>query len=163
MKSVRCRQKGLISIEFAVLGLMFLFIILTVIDAGRWMMTWAVLQEASSRVAQSAAVHDPVNPDLKLIKQAGLFSFVEDDPNRSQVVPGLTTDNFSIGWLNDEGEILESVTCDNYENIQFVVSEITDFKFNFILPVGFMDVLSQFPSMRVVIPGESLGDHPCGP
>lgn len=159
----RSRQQGVISIEFALLGLVFFLFILVVIDMGRWMMTWALLQESSNRVARVGALYDPVHTQPDIIKRAGLYKPKAGNSNESAVIPGLKTEHFILDWLDSDGESVGQVTCNNYHNIHFVESKINDYQFTFFSPVKLfnLDAVLGFPEFRVITPGESLGGDVC--
>ena len=149
------RQKGAVSVEFAMLGVFFLLFLLVIIDIGRWMMTMGLLQEASHRVARTAAVSNPCIADINDIKRKGLFATLPGNPNQSATIPGLSVDHFSLDWLGSEGNHLsgnEPDPCD----IQFTRSAINDFEFLFFSPVNWFGALT-VPDFQVTVYRESLG------
>lgn len=160
--TTRFSQQGLFTIEFALTGLFFFLFVLVVIDTGRWMMTWALLQESTNRVARAGAIYDPVK-DIDKIRRAGLYKTIEGNNNYSSVIPGLTTDHFVLDWLDHNGHSFSPGDCQDYKNIHFVVSKINGFEFTFFSPVHLfnLDSVLRFPDFQVITPGESLGGESC--
>lgn len=160
MKQSGYQQKGMISIEFTLVGVFFIFFILVAIDTGRWMMTWSMLNQASHRVANAAAVMSP--SDKMKIKQAGLFEVVSGD--KSATIPGLEIDHFNLKWLQDDGNLMSvgSEQCAKFVRSSITMHHINPekgFKFVFFSPMPFfgLDKVLTFPDFQVTVPGESLG------
>ena len=136
MKALRHSQKGLVSIEFCLLGVAFLLFILVAIDMGRWMMTWGLLQESSHQAARIAAVSKPAE-------------------NIQITVPGLSSASFELEWLDGNGEKELNENC-----AKFIRSSLgNDFEFKFFSPIGFfgLDEVLKYPDFQITVPTESLG------
>ena len=128
--------------EFAIVGLVLLTTLLAAIEFGRVVFTYNVLQEGARRAARVAAVC-AVN-DPAIASAAVLLP-----------LPGLTTDNVDVTYLDANGAALPAPGTTGYSQIAFVRVRIVDYSFEVIIPLvpRFLNA-REFSS---TLPRESLG------
>ena len=143
-------QKGIYTVEFAIVGSVFLVTLLSIIELGLIFMTWNALSEATRRGARVAVVC-PVE-DATAIKNIAIF----DDPlgGTGSMIPGLTADHIDVVYLNSDGEIIDPDT--NYIRIVFVRVSINDsYTYPTVLP-WLSAIVNSLP-FQTTLPRESLG------
>jgi len=131
------RQKGITSVEFAVIGSVLYMMLFGVIEFGRLMYTFAVLDEGTRRAARLAAVC-PI----------GAFTI------RTTVdfagLPRFNPGNVRVRYLDENGNATA-----NYAAINFVQVQIGDYFIPLTIP--FINPTITAPSFTVTLPRESLG------
>lgn len=148
----RRNQQGTTVVEFAVVGVVFFTVMFALIDFSRLFFDMALLDESTRRGARVAAVC-PVN-DAE-IDQVALFS---------GLLPGLTTANIDVEYLDTDGNVLADPSGGDYGAIRYVRVGIQNFQLQSLIP-GLAGVLPM-PAFATTIPSESLGrvgtaDIPC--
>ena len=137
-------QAGVTTIEFAIIGTVMMVVVFGIIEMGRALYTINVLTEAARRGARMAAVCPVGDP-----KPASVAIF-DSGSGTSSVVPGLTTSNIQIQYLDKNG----SPTA-NFSSIRYVQSSIVSFTLPLYIPVILPTLnLSGFTA---TMPRESLG------
>jgi len=145
------RQRGLTTVEFAIVATLLFIIIFTVIEFGR---TWYIsnaLVEATRRGARVAAVC-PVG-DSKPAEVALLLN----DGGVSTISPDLTTSNIVVSYLDMNGAPIANPTS-NYSAIRYVQVQVVDFTHQLLIP--FISPSVTMPAYTAVLPIESLGYAP---
>lgn len=132
------KQRGVFAVEFALVGGVFLLLLFSVLEIGRLLFTWNVLNEASRRAARLAVVCQ----EGAAINTLALF-------NGAQIVPNLGPENLTISYLTLNGEVTTGV------DIDLVRAEITNYQHQLLIP-GVMMTLNS-PSFATTLPRESLG------
>jgi len=135
--SKRVAQKGLTTVEFAIVGLVFFVILFAVIEFGRIIYTMNILQEGARRAARVAAVcavNDPA------IANRALFAGLS----------GLTTSNVQVEYLNQSGAITAT-----FADIHYVRVRIVDYSMPIHIPL--INPTFQAPEFSSTLPRESLG------
>lgn len=144
------REVGSYTVEFAIVGLLFFVLMFAVIEVGRVMFTWHGLAEATRRGARIAAIC-PVGHSAPA--KVAVFS-APDGGTGSPVVPGLTTANVIVEYLDGYGGVITSPTM-NFKAIRYVRVAIRNYQHRFLVPL-FTTTLSA-PPFETVLPRESLG------
>lgn len=142
----RKKQKGVYSVEFALVGLVFFTLLFMVLEVGRLFFVWNVLSEASRRGARLASVCNFNRIDriaLDEMKQVALF-------NNATLVPALTTANLKIEYLTFNGD-----AAADFSEIDLVRATIINYQHKFMVP-GLTKTLNS-PSFSTILPRESLG------
>ena len=134
------RQKGVTTVEFAIVGGLLLLIVLGIIEFGRIIFTLNVLQEGARRGARVAAVCQVGNAG---VANAAVFAHL----------PGLTTANVDVQYLDVNGN-----PAGAYETIEYVRVRISGYRFRIYLPLV-NSALAEFPvpAFTATLPRESLG------
>lgn len=142
----RCRQHGVTTVEFAIIGLVALVVLFALIEFSRLVFTINSLAEATRRGARMATVC-PLNDPA--IAQVTVFN-APGGSGASPIVGGLTTANVAVDYLTQAG-----TTTSTFEEIRFVRVRIVDFEHQLLIPLfGLTFALPEFPS---TLPRESLG------
>lgn len=161
------RQSGLTTVEFAIVGAVFLLILFGIIEFGRFLMVLGSLNEATRRGARVAAVCPLNHPGITRVT-------VFNDPNAadtgSPVVNGLTTANVVVQYLDRNFDVvavtdpLDPATIGTISR-GYVRVRITNFQHRLLIPLfdflpdAFNPVIDT-PAYQTTIPAESLGVVP---
>lgn len=144
-------QRGVYSVEFAIVGAVFFLFLFTVLEIGRLFFTWNVLTEVSRRGARLATVcnllsdtSDPTSIDMPA-GMANLATF-----SGYNLLPDLTTNNLQVSYLTESGTIAPSHT-----QIDFVRADVINYQHELLIP--FVSITLNSPSFTTVLPRESLG------
>jgi hypothetical protein len=144
----RDSQSGVTTIEFAIIGTVMMVVVFGIIEMGRALYTINVLTEAARRGARMAAVCPVGDP-----KPASVAIF-DSGNGTSSVVPGLTTSNIQIQYLDSNGAPIANPAA-NFSSIRYVQSSIVSFTLPLYIPVLLPTLnLSGFTA---TMPRESLG------
>lgn len=143
-------QRGIYTVEFAIVGSVFLITLLSIIELGITLLTWNALSEATRRGARVAVVC-PVNDAA--IKNIAMF----DVPLGAQgsLIAGLTADDIGLEYLDEDGVEIADTTA-NYTDIEFVRVLIED-SYNFQAVLPWLRALVNAPRFSTTLPRESLG------
>jgi hypothetical protein len=143
-------QKGLYTVEFAIVGSVFLITLLSIIELGIVLLTWNALSEATRRGARVAVVCPVDDPAIKNIAM-----FDSPTGTNGSLIAGLSAVDIDVAYLDSAGvAILDTVA--NYIDIEFVRVSINDgYSFPTILP--WLSSIVNAPPFRTTLPRESLG------
>lgn len=148
-------QRGLTTVEFSIVGTVLFLVLFGIIEFGRALYTVNVLTAAARRGARLAAVC-PVNDTYPA--RAAVFAA---DGTNSAVVPGLTTSNLVIEYLDSNGNVISSPspnfsdTVSDFDAIRYVRARIVNFSMPLVLP--FLNPALSLNGFATTIPRESLG------
>jgi len=144
------RQRGIYAVEFAIVGAVFLITLFMVIEFGRLLYTWNVLDEITRRGARLAAVC-PIDDQLGIFERATL---TPDEPGNPL---NLTTDQLQIQYLTGDGIPIGSPVAVDPPTVNtpvFVRARITGYRYQAFFPISlFFDA----PAFETTLPAESLG------
>jgi Flp pilus assembly protein TadG len=152
------KQRGLASVEFALVGLVAMVVLFGVLEVARMMFTLNMLQEATRRGARMAAVCTVDNP---AIARAALFNSSGGGTD-SPLINRLTAANIQVDYLDTAGNAVVgyATDIDAYYTIEFVRVQIVNFQHQLIIPgLNLSFVTRPYPT---VMPIESLGIPPVG-
>lgn len=148
------RQKGVTTVEFAIVGLVLLVSILGVFEVGRGFYTAAMLDEITRRGARLAAVcpvNDPAIAQLAIMNASG-------NSNDSSFVSGLQPAHVVVDYLDENNAVIANpADPSSFLQIQYVRARIAGFTYRVSLP--FVSGLSTLTMSDFghVLPRESLG------
>lgn len=131
------RQRGVTTVEFAIVGGLLLLIVFGIIEFGRLIFTLNVLQEGARRGARVAAVCQVGHAG---VANAAVFANL----------PGLTTANVQVQYLDVNGNPTGA-----YEAIHYVRVRVSGYRFRIYLPL--VDADFPVPAFTATLPRESLG------
>lgn len=139
------RQSGMHTVEMAIVSSVFFLILFTVLEVGRALFTWNVLEEGVRRGARLAAVC-PIT-STATIQNRVLFGgdFGLNDSGATVVV-----EYFGVDGQPET----------NTGFIRYVRVVVKDFQFRFLIP--FVDRVITAPDFTATLPSESLGEAPFG-
>jgi len=138
------KQRGLFAVEFAIVGAVFLTAMFMVIEFGRVLYTWNVLDEITRRGARLAAVC-PIS--------SGIFG-------RSTLLSDLEVGELKISYLRANGSAIGSPVAEDPplgDEIVFVRAEIVAYEYQAVFPIN---ILFEAPAFETTLPAESLGVMP---
>jgi hypothetical protein len=137
-------QSGITTVEFAIVGLLLIIVFLVVIEFGRVLFTYNVLQEGARRGARVAAVCPVSDP---AITEAALLLDL----------PGLTAANARTQYLAEDGAVLGDPAGEDYDDIRFVRVSIVEYDFDVFIPAPLLPTRLRAREFAVTLPRESLG------
>ena len=156
------KQRGVTTVEFAIVALVALTILFGAIEVGRFMFTANTLQEATRRGARMAAVCTYNSP---AILRASIFNSTGSGTT-GPILNGLTTANIRLQYIDDNGNAVtgyvpgDPSTESFYYEIAYVQVDIVNFNFRFFIPG--LDIVHTFNGYPTIMPRESLGVPPEG-
>jgi hypothetical protein len=146
------RQRGLTTVEFALIGLLTLMLLFAVIEFGRALFVMNALEEATRRGVRVAVVCPVGNPTP--VAEIAVFNRPGGGP-QSSVVGGLTTGHVRVDFLGENGAVLTNPAGADYGRIRFVRVRIQGFEHRLLIPLlGRTFTMPPFPT---TLPRESLG------
>jgi Flp pilus assembly protein TadG len=144
------RQGGTTTVEFALIAMLFFILLFGIIEFGRLFFVWNTLNEGTRRGARVAAVSAINAPAI-----ANVAVFQAPGGGGTPVLPGLSTANVRVRYLDDAGAVLGSP---NQGNVRFVEVAITGYQHSFMVPLFYTTFT--VPEFRTSLPRESLGVVP---
>ncbi|WP_045226560.1 TadE/TadG family type IV pilus assembly protein [Methyloterricola oryzae] len=143
------RQRGLHTVEFALVGGLFFVLLFGAIEFGRALFVWNTLSEATRRGARLAAVCPLNHPSIANVTVFNAPASSGD----SALLHGLDTGNVVTEYL-DEGGAVTGVPDD----IRFVRVRITGYRHLLLIP--YFNLTLNAPEFATTLPRESLGAVP---
>lgn len=148
--SVKRRNRGTATVEFAIVGSVVFLVLFAVMEVARVMHTWGMLNEVSRRAVRMATVCQ-VEQVLDntvataVVNQLGGF------------LPGFTPENIVIDYLDGASSIpLSNPATTNFNNIRYLRSRIVNYSYQMILPLP-VDFSGITPDFASTVRAESLG------
>jgi Flp pilus assembly protein TadG len=148
---MRREQRGITTVEFAIVGAVFFTVLFGVIELGRALFVANSLVESTRRGARVAAVCPVGDP------RAAQVAILAGADGVSRIAPDLTTTNVSVSYLDQDGATLANPAA-NFTSIQYVRVRILDYRMRLIIPVVMPELL--MPQFAATLPRESLGYSP---
>ncbi|MCQ1058869.1 pilus assembly protein [Photobacterium sp. ZSDE20] len=147
----RKKEKGSTLVEFSIIAGLFFMLIFAIIEFGRLLFTWHVLNETSRRTARLATVCQITTSEQQDIK---LASIIDNVP-----LPDFTAQNIQLTFLDSVGlEITDDITeTVNFNQIEFVEAKIVNYKIALFIPLATFNVNFTAPDFKTILPRESLG------
>ena len=140
------KEKGLVTVEFALIGAFFFLILFTIVEFGRLLFTWNTLDEVTRRAARLAAVC-PMNQTSTVINRS-IF--------QCTVLNGLNSSHVSVEYLDENFN-----TTATLEQVRYVRTRIQNYQHQLLIPFIAADILTA-PDFSTTLPSESLGITPSG-
>lgn len=144
------RQRGVTTIEFAIVGVVLMAVLIGVIEFGRAIYTYNMLSEAARRGARVAAIC-PVNHSM--IRRVALFG-QPGDSGPSSMILNLDESNIALSYLDQDGAVIANPQG-SFGSIRYVRVAITDYQHPMLIP--FADITLSAPGFAATLPRESLG------
>lgn len=145
------RQKGITTVETAVIMLLALITLFGVIEIARAMYVFNALEEATRRGARVAAVCQVNDP---AIAQIASFNY-----SGAPVVGGLTPANILVQYIDFSGNVLPNPMA-AFGTINYVRVSIINYTHQLLIPMFVTNIAA--PPFATTIPAESLGVWPGG-
>lgn len=149
-RKLRENQTGMVTVEFAAVGLTLLLLVFGCLEIGRLMFTWNTLVEMTRLGARAGAVC-PVN-------SAAATQIATLTRTSTSVLSKKIRDAVKISYLDVDGNtVTNPSTAEEFGKIIFVQARIDAVTYDFLLP-GFPAVT--LPPFQTIRPRESLGVVP---
>jgi Flp pilus assembly protein TadG len=148
---MRRRQRGIATVEFAIVGAVFFMVLFGVLEFGRALFVANSLVESTRRGARVAAVCPIGDP------RAAQVAIFADAGGVSRIAPDLTTSNVNVSYLDQNGAVLANPGA-NPASIQYVRVRIVGYQMQLMIPFVMPDFL--MPEFAATLPRESLGYSP---
>jgi len=140
------RSRGGTLVEFTIVAGIFYMILFSIIEFGRLIYTWNVLEEVTRRAARLAAVCPTTDAN-------GIFARATAN---GSILPDLLQTNLQIDYLDRD-----SGSTAVFTDIRYVQASIQGYQFQMTIPlVSFFPIPA--PPFTTVLPSESLGVIPPG-
>ena len=143
-------QRGLATVEFAIVGALFFMVLFGVLEVARTMYVWNSLTEATRRGARIATVC-PIQHTA--IRRIAVFDDATGTGN-SPVVSGLSAANILLEYLDRNGTTIADPSAD-FTDIRYVRVSISAYQHQFLVP--FLQTVLDTPGFETTLPRESLG------
>lgn len=152
------KQKGLATVEFALVGSVVFLVMFSVMEVGRLLYTWGLLNEVSRQAARLGTVCMVDERNLVAGNVAQRLG---------SALPGLDGDNIVIDYFSDGSTPLADPEGSDFADIYYVRSRIVDYSYEMILPLT-VDLSMFAPDFATTLRAESLGitsngEVPCFP
>jgi Flp pilus assembly protein TadG len=144
------QQRGVTTVEFAIIGAAMFVVLFGVIELSRAMFVLNALGESTRRAARIAAVC-PINDAAA--QEVALFN-APGEGTASRFIRGLTSANLVIEYLDATGNVVADAAS-NFNDIVFVRARIVGFQHELLIP--FANYLFNTPSFSTTLRRESLG------
>ncbi|WP_370279046.1 TadE/TadG family type IV pilus assembly protein [Pontibacterium sp.] len=150
------KQRGMTSVEFAIVGAVFFILLFAVIEFGRLMFVMNTLDEVTRRGARLAAVCRVGPAEVTFIQNRAIFD--------GNIIDGLEAANVQVQYFEDDGTT--EVTPDAADPdssiplIDYVRVGIVNYQHTMLIPT--FNLTIPVPDFSTTIPSESLGVHPDG-
>jgi Flp pilus assembly protein TadG len=144
---MRRTNRGITSVEFAVVGALFMVVIFTVIEFGRALFVMNALTESTRRGARLAAVcpvGDPAPANAAAFANGG----------GGPMVQGLSSSNVQVQYLDVNGAVVAN-PGGNFSAIRYVSVSITGFTQPLFIPG--LPLTVPMTGFTTTLPRESLG------
>ena len=146
---MKSAQQGVATVEFAICGSVALLVLIGCLEIGRTLFVWNTIGEATRRAARLAAVC-PMN-DAGIARNAMMVP--AGTGSTSAVLPGMSTANVSVTYLNAAGGAAGS-----YDTAQYVRVQISGYTHTLFIP--YVGATLTVPPFATTLPVESLGYVP---
>lgn len=144
------RQRGMTTVEFALVGLLTMVFLFGVIEFGRALWVSNTLTEATRRAARLAVVCPPNHPS---IRNVAVLS-TPDGTRSGGAPPDLTAADVTLEYLDAAGGPLPRPGA-AISNIRFVRASITNYQLTLNIPL--VNATLTLPAFTTTLPAESLG------
>lgn len=144
------KQRGVTTVETAIIGAVAFTILFGVIEIGRAMFVLNALGETTRRAARMAVVcpiNDPAIAEVAMFNAPG-------GGTGSGIIGGITPANVLVEYLRDNGSVVSDPVA-SFTDIRFVRARIVNFQHQMLIP--FANYIFTTPDFRTTLRRESLG------
>ncbi|GAA3722567.1 pilus assembly protein [Oceanisphaera sediminis] len=144
------RQQGTTTVEFAIVGSVVFLVLFAVMEVGRLMYTWSVLNEVSRRAARLATVCR-----VQEVQDGTVTNAVVNQ--LAGTLPGFIPENLNFDYFDGTSTTaLAKPESDDFDKIRYVRSKIVNYQYQMILPLT-VDLSMLAPDFSSTLRAESLG------
>lgn len=148
---MRNHQRGITTVEFAIVGAVLLVVMFGVLEFGRALFVANALVESTRRGARTAAIC-PVGS-----ARPAQVAIIANAEGNSLIAPDLTTANVVVSYLDQNGAVLANPAA-TFTSIQYVQVRIVGYQLQMMIPFVMPELL--LPEFAATLPRESLGYSP---
>lgn len=148
---MRRQQRGITTVEFAIVGAVLFMVLFGVTEIGRAFFVANSLVESTRRGARVAAVCPIGDP------RAAQVAIFADADGQSRIAPDLTTTHVVVSYLDQNGAPLANPAA-SFTSIQYVRVRIVGYQMQLMIP--FINPNVPMPEFAATLPRESLGYSP---
>lgn len=172
------QQKGAVAVEFALIALVYFFVIFGIMELGRMLYVWNTVQEVTRRAAREAVVRD-FRSEIPAVQREAIFRPGSSGAAFLPAAPEITSTDIRITYLNGNLVPPSRMPSDPADNIsacndadrvssciRFVEACVatngtcTGF-IKYAPMIGLFPALTiDIPASSVTMPAESLGYNP---
>ena len=150
------RQRGLAAVELAIVATVVLVVLFGVLEAGRLLWTWNMLNEVTRRAARLAAVCPVDSTTQANVRNTAVFG--------GGMLSGLQSAHVILQYLDRDGAVLANPGGADFVRIAFVRAAIDNgangYRYRLLIPLHIQTLAPLRFSTTVV--AESLGVSPVG-
>ena len=147
--TVNNKSKGITTVEFSVVALVFFIMLFAMIEVGRLFVTLNLLTNVTRVTARLAAVCPVSEADV-----------IKDAAKAVSLVP-VNNQNIIIEYFDEDMQLLDQNNASDFLDIRFVSAKIQGYQHDFLVPL--LGVTFPIQGQDVIIPSESLGVLPIDP
>lgn len=172
------QQRGIVAVEFALISLVYFFVIFGIMELGRMLYVWNTVQEVTRRAAREAVVRD-FTSEIGAVQREAIFRPGSSGSASLPAAPEITNADIRITFLNGNLVSASPMPSDPADNIsacndadrtssciRFVEACVgtggacTGF-IKYAPMIGLFPALAiDIPASSVIMPAESLGYSP---
>jgi Flp pilus assembly protein TadG len=141
-------QRGLTSVEFALIAALFFIVLFACVEFARLLFTWNMLDEATRRGARLAVVCPSTAAAQNFVRNEAVFN--------GDFIPNLDPSDVLVEYLEPDG--ITAAANDN--DTLYVRVSIDNYAHTLLIPM--FDLSLTAPDFATTLPRESLGSHPDG-
>ena len=145
------RQKGMTTVEFAIIGMLFFIILFGIVEVGRALFVWNGLADITRRAARIGAVCPP--DDVSVIRTA-IYN-AADDGGTSSIISGLDPSHVTVRYLDSTLTDLPNPATTDFSSVKYVQASITGYTHQMLIPT--FNITLTPPNFATTVPAESLG------
>ena len=145
------KQKGTTLVEFTIVATFFFILIFSIIEFGRLLFTWHVLNETSRRAARLSVICQVSTSEQIDTK---ILAIINQVP-----LPNFTQNNLIVSYLDSTGTKIDEDLTDeaNFNQIKYVESKIESYQVALLIPLAKFGITFTAPEFKTILPRESLG------
>ena len=148
------RQRGITTVEFAIVAVLLFTMIFGVIEVARGYYVYTMLGDVARRGARLATVcpiNDPAVPQMAVYNASG-------NTGGSSLVKGLVPANVVIDYLDANGTVVTTPGDPaSFPQIRYVRARVVGFEHTFVVPFAAGISSLTMPEFESILPRESLG------
>ena len=149
------RQKGMTTVEFAIIGMLFFIILFGIVEVGRALFVWNGLADITRRAARIAAV---CPPDDVIVIRTAIYNAAENI-GTSSMISGLDPSHVTVLYLDSTMTDLPNPLTTDFEAVKYVQASIdtsdNGYKHRMLIPTFNINLTP--PNFATTVPAESLG------
>ena len=145
------KQKGMTTVEFAIIGMLFFIILFGIVEVGRALFVWNGLADITRRAARIGAVCPP--NDTSVIRTA-IYN-AAGNAGTSSLISGLDPSDVTIRYLDSTLAIQPNPATTGFSGVKYVQASISGYTHQMLIPTFNINLTP--PTFTTTVPAESLG------